>query len=187
MGFQPSTVLKSSPTLAYFLFSKRRFPKRFTKKTKKISTPQIASIAEACSACSCQFPKVPVLLLKQQQGEELIEFCRSGRRVTVHFTVKEDPKMRSLPRKLCQECAAIFSGIGVLYTVIQCFKVRVGAEAGVHILALFFWQNFLCFLSVTKCFLLGFPVSQFLFFIFKGGDSLKKWWPSFFVFKMDSL
>jgi len=82
----------------------------------------------ACSACSCQFPKVPVLLLKQQQGEELIEFCRSGRRVTVHFTVKEDPKIRSLPRKLCQECAAIFSGIGVLYTVIQCFKVRVGAE-----------------------------------------------------------
>ena len=62
--------------------------------------------------------------------------------MTVHFTVKEDPKIRSLPRKLCQECAAIFSGIGVLYTVIQCFKVRVGAEAGVQILAFFFLAKF---------------------------------------------
>lgn len=109
------------------------------------------------------------MLLKQQQGEELIEFCRSGRQVTVHFTVKEDPKIRSLPRKLCQECAAIFSGIGVLYTVIQCFKVRVGAEAGVQILAFFFLQSFLCFLVSDQMFLLGETLfcSFFLYFFQK--------------------
>ena len=89
----------------------------------------------------------------------------------MHFTVKEDPKIRSLPRKLCQECAAIFSGIGVLYTVIQCFKVRVGAEAGVQILAVFFWQSFLCFLVSDQMFLLGETqfCSFFLYFFSKNG------------------
>lgn len=122
------------------------------------------------------------MLLKQQQGEELIEFCRS-RQVTVHFTVKEDPKIRSLPRKLCQECAAIFSGIGVLYTVIQCFKVRVGAEAGVQNLAFFFWQSFLCFLVSDQMFFLGETQFRSVFLC----NFFKTWFPRFFVFNMDSL
>eukprot|EP00438_Fugacium_kawagutii_P006142 Skav234017 [mRNA] locus=scaffold3484:148954:150630:- [translate_table: standard] len=74
-------------------------------------------------------PPVPVLLLKQNDGEKLLQLCRDGRRVTADFTVKTDSyPRRSLPKKLCQGCALILSGIGVLYGVIQCFAVKVGGE-----------------------------------------------------------
>lgn len=74
-------------------------------------------------------PPVPVLLLKQHDGEKLLELCRDGRKVTADFTVKTDSyPRRSLPKKLCQGCALILSGIGVLYGVIQCFAVKVGGE-----------------------------------------------------------
>lgn len=77
----------------------------------------------------CNFPSVPVLLLEKEHGEQLIELCQSGRNVSCEFTVKSDSyARRSLPKKLCQGCALIFSGIGVLYGVIQCFAVEVGGE-----------------------------------------------------------
>lgn len=77
----------------------------------------------------CSLPSLPVLLLNQQHGEQLVQLCQSGRSVTAEFTVKPDPyPRRSLPKKLCQGCALILSGIGVLYGVIQCFAVEVGGE-----------------------------------------------------------
>lgn len=86
-------------------------------------------IRYACTTGNCALPSVPLLLLRQECGEQLIRLRQSGRRVTAQFTVKEDGvRPRSLPKKLCQECALIFSGIGILYGIIQCFSVRVGAE-----------------------------------------------------------
>eukprot|EP00913_Durusdinium_trenchii_P003966 g3674.t1 len=83
----------------------------------------------ACTTGSCSFPSVPVLLLNKQQGEELLQLCRSGRSVTGDFTVKSDPyPRRSLPKKLCQACGLFCSGIGVMYGIIQCFAVEVGGE-----------------------------------------------------------
>lgn len=35
---------------------------------------------------------------------------------------------RSLRKRLCQAVALLFSGIGVLYGVIECFAVDVGSE-----------------------------------------------------------
>lgn len=86
-------------------------------------------IRYACTTGNCALPSVPLLLLRQECGEQLIRLRQSGRKVTAQFKVKEDGvRPRSLPKKLCQECALIFSGIGILYGIIQCFSVRVGAE-----------------------------------------------------------
>lgn len=78
---------------------------------------------------SCTFPSIPVLLLPKADGEKLMELCKSGRCLTADFTVKSDPyPRRTLAKKLCQGFALIFSGIGVLYGIIQCFAVEVGGE-----------------------------------------------------------
>lgn len=79
---------------------------------------------------SCSLPKVPVLLLPKTEGEQLLEFCKGAARgIRAEFDVREDvyPR-RSLAKRLCQSCALLFSGIGVLYGIIQCFAVEVGGE-----------------------------------------------------------
>eukprot|EP00931_Biecheleriopsis_adriatica_P090249 TRINITY_DN64264_c0_g1_i1.p1 TRINITY_DN64264_c0_g1~~TRINITY_DN64264_c0_g1_i1.p1 ORF type:complete len:566 (+),score=116.08 TRINITY_DN64264_c0_g1_i1:61-1758(+) len=83
----------------------------------------------ACATCNCGFPSVPVLLLPKQQGEQLIELAKSSSCPTADFEIMQDlyPR-RSLAGRLCQNCALIFSGIGVLYGVIQLFAVEVGGE-----------------------------------------------------------
>eukprot|EP00435_Cladocopium_sp_Y103_P014148 s3492_g3.t1 len=83
----------------------------------------------ACTTGTCDFPPLPLLLLNQQHGEELVQLCESGKHVVADFTVKSDPyPRRSLPKKICQGCALILSGIGVMYGIIQCFAVEVGGE-----------------------------------------------------------
>mmetsp|Transcript_73513 Transcript_73513/g.129760 ORF Transcript_73513/g.129760 Transcript_73513/m.129760 type:complete len:558 (+) Transcript_73513:71-1744(+) len=83
----------------------------------------------ACNTCECGFPRIPVLLLPKDEGERILELVRTQQRPTAEITVMDDhyPR-RTLRRRLCQDAALILSGIGVLYGIIQCFQVEVGAE-----------------------------------------------------------
>jgi len=88
----------------------------------------------ALTTCSCGFPPVPLLLLPHEDGTRLQEQIARGiesglARPRASFRVLDDSyPRRTLRRRLCQGCALIFSGIGVLYGVIQCFSVEVGGE-----------------------------------------------------------
>eukprot|EP00928_Gymnodinium_smaydae_P042794 TRINITY_DN28788_c0_g1_i1.p1 TRINITY_DN28788_c0_g1~~TRINITY_DN28788_c0_g1_i1.p1 ORF type:complete len:578 (+),score=102.10 TRINITY_DN28788_c0_g1_i1:76-1809(+) len=85
----------------------------------------------ALYTCSCSLPPVPVLLLPHDSGEQLRQIvAEKGRQhAKAEFEVRSDTyPRRTLRRRLCQGCALIFSGIGVLYGVIQCFAVEVGGE-----------------------------------------------------------
>mmetsp|Transcript_137862 Transcript_137862/g.344136 ORF Transcript_137862/g.344136 Transcript_137862/m.344136 type:complete len:567 (-) Transcript_137862:305-2005(-) len=84
----------------------------------------------AMSTWSCGFPPVPLLLLPHAEGEKLKESClQAGGTVSAEFQVLPDTyPRRTLRRRLCQACALMFSGIGILYGVIQCFAVEVGGE-----------------------------------------------------------
>jgi len=84
----------------------------------------------ALKTCNCGFPPIPLLLLPQTEGEKLRDFCRqSGSATSGDLQILADnyPR-RTLRLRLCQACALMFSGIGILYGVIQCFSVEVGAE-----------------------------------------------------------
>lgn len=98
----------------------------------------------AMKTWSCGFPPVPTLLLPRDQGETLRELCLKSKQSVVAASVAEANKMaspwaefqimpdsyprRTLRRRLCNACALLFSGIGVLYGIVQCFGVEVGAE-----------------------------------------------------------
>eukprot|EP00933_Yihiella_yeosuensis_P005776 TRINITY_DN110362_c0_g1_i1.p1 TRINITY_DN110362_c0_g1~~TRINITY_DN110362_c0_g1_i1.p1 ORF type:complete len:567 (+),score=95.85 TRINITY_DN110362_c0_g1_i1:79-1779(+) len=85
----------------------------------------------ALQTCSCGFPPVPVLLLPKDEGNKLLELCKSdvSSKPLVEFTVLDDSyPRRTLARRLCQTCALFSTGIGILYGVIQCFAVEVGGE-----------------------------------------------------------
>lgn len=84
---------------------------------------------------SCGFPPVPLLVLPHDKGKALKELCLKSNhglgssQPWVEFQVVEDPyPRRTLRLQLCQNCALLFSGIGILYGVIQCCSVEVGAE-----------------------------------------------------------
>jgi len=83
----------------------------------------------AMKSGSCGFPPIPGLLLTQTDGQELIKAVEDGATVDAELMVREDhyPR-RTLRRRLCQSFALIFSGIGILYGIIQCFAVEVGGE-----------------------------------------------------------
>jgi len=83
----------------------------------------------ASSTCNCGFPSIPVLLVQQSEGERLRQLCEKKAFTNAEFEVLEDnyPR-RTLRRRLCQGCALMFSGIGILYRIIECFSVEVGAE-----------------------------------------------------------
>jgi len=83
----------------------------------------------ACKTCECGFPSIPVLLLPKEDGERVLELVRTQQRPTAALTVMDDnyPR-RTLARRLCQDAALIFTGIGVLYGIIQCCQVEVGGE-----------------------------------------------------------
>jgi len=81
---------------------------------------------------NCGFPQVPVVLLPSQEGLQLLDKCREQNtqdRPCVEFQVLEDSyPRRTLRRRLCQACALLFSGIGILYGIIQFAGVEVGGE-----------------------------------------------------------
>jgi len=86
----------------------------------------------AFKTCNCGFPPIPVVLLPQQEGEKLRQLCGpgtgfSGARAEMEVLEDAYPR-RSLRVRLCQTCALMFSGIGILYGIIQCLQVEVGAE-----------------------------------------------------------
>mmetsp|Transcript_47625 Transcript_47625/g.114359 ORF Transcript_47625/g.114359 Transcript_47625/m.114359 type:complete len:375 (-) Transcript_47625:105-1229(-) len=78
---------------------------------------------------TCGFPRVPVLLLPHSEGERMRTKCLEGVDVRAEFEIMPDQyPRRTLPKRLCQGCALMFSGIGILYGIIGCFDVEVGAE-----------------------------------------------------------
>eukprot|EP00929_Paragymnodinium_shiwhaense_P058359 TRINITY_DN29211_c0_g1_i1.p1 TRINITY_DN29211_c0_g1~~TRINITY_DN29211_c0_g1_i1.p1 ORF type:complete len:582 (-),score=109.08 TRINITY_DN29211_c0_g1_i1:177-1922(-) len=80
---------------------------------------------------SCAFPSIPLLVLPQTEGERLRSVCSGSSSTVVHsrFEVLQDDYPRStVRRRLCQACVLIFSGVGVLYGVIDCCSVDVGTE-----------------------------------------------------------
>lgn len=85
---------------------------------------------------SLSYPPIPVLLLRHQDGERLrglierdAESSSAGSRIRAEFKIMDDHYPRkTLRRALCQSCAMAFSGIGILYGIIRCFKVEVGGE-----------------------------------------------------------
>jgi hypothetical protein len=86
----------------------------------------------AFNTCSCGFPPIPVMLVPNEEGEKMRKLCRSGTDAgTAHAemdVLADDFPRRTLRVRLCQACALMFSGIGILYGIIQCFQVEVGAE-----------------------------------------------------------
>jgi len=88
----------------------------------------------AMSTWNCGFPPVPLLLLPHSEGEKLKDMCQqagggSVPPVAAEFQILPDSyPRRTLRRRLCQAFALMFSGIGILYGVIQCFAVEVGGE-----------------------------------------------------------
>lgn len=81
--------------------------------------------------CRCGFPPVPVLLLPHEDGTRLCEKAKQEGvgSARVEFEMLDDTlPRRTLRKRLCQSFALIFSGIGILYGVIQCFAVEVGGE-----------------------------------------------------------
>eukprot|EP00928_Gymnodinium_smaydae_P026649 TRINITY_DN20859_c0_g1_i1.p1 TRINITY_DN20859_c0_g1~~TRINITY_DN20859_c0_g1_i1.p1 ORF type:complete len:682 (-),score=119.42 TRINITY_DN20859_c0_g1_i1:177-2123(-) len=82
---------------------------------------------------SCGFPPIPLLMLAREDGERLLEqACREApesQEVRGSFRVlNDDYPRRTLRRRLCQSCALAASGIGVLYGIVECFRVDVGGE-----------------------------------------------------------
>jgi pheromone shutdown protein TraB len=83
------------------------------------------------NTCSCGLPPIPLLILPQDVGVELREAIRRNgpRAVHVEFEARQDDfPRRTLRKRICQGFALVFTGIGILYGIIQCFAVEVGAE-----------------------------------------------------------
>jgi hypothetical protein len=78
---------------------------------------------------SCGFPPIPAFMITKSDGDKLMAALTDGTRVDGRLRIREDAyPRRTLRKKLCQGCALIFSGIGILYGIIQCFAVEVGGE-----------------------------------------------------------
>jgi len=91
--------------------------------------PLLGDLRIALRTRNLGFPRVPVLLLPHSDGQRLREECEKGADVQASFEIMPDAyPRRTLPRRLCQGCALMFSGIGILYGIIGCFDVEVGAE-----------------------------------------------------------
>jgi len=85
----------------------------------------------AARARSCGFPSIPMLLLPKAEGELLQLACQRGGPGHVQGEFKVIPDeypRRSLRRRICQSCALMISGVSILYGVIECFHIDVGAE-----------------------------------------------------------
>eukprot|EP00927_Polykrikos_kofoidii_P006915 TRINITY_DN12814_c0_g5_i1.p1 TRINITY_DN12814_c0_g5~~TRINITY_DN12814_c0_g5_i1.p1 ORF type:complete len:556 (-),score=91.42 TRINITY_DN12814_c0_g5_i1:97-1764(-) len=81
--------------------------------------------------CRCGFPPVPVILIPHEDGNRLCEKLKKegDGAASVQIDIRTDSQARTTLRKrLCQTSALIFSGIGILYGVIQLFSVEVGGE-----------------------------------------------------------
>lgn len=95
------------------------------------SASVLGDLRVAVNTCSCGFPPVPVLLLNNEDGKKVQELCEKQTAPAIKAALEVMPDhypRRTLRKRLCQACALMFSGIGILYGIIQCFNVEVGAE-----------------------------------------------------------
>jgi len=92
------------------------------------SVSVVNDLRVAASTCSCGFPPVPVLLLSHHDGSRLLELCQEKKAKAELEVMPDHYPRRTLRLRLCQAFALMFSGIGILYGIIQCFNVEVGAE-----------------------------------------------------------
>eukprot|EP00928_Gymnodinium_smaydae_P009538 TRINITY_DN13577_c1_g3_i1.p1 TRINITY_DN13577_c1_g3~~TRINITY_DN13577_c1_g3_i1.p1 ORF type:complete len:702 (-),score=156.77 TRINITY_DN13577_c1_g3_i1:71-1978(-) len=98
--------------------------------------PLTSDLKLALQTCSCGLPPVPVLLLPHAEGMQLMQLCEkenaqggSGGAPRAEFQILPDTfPRRTLRKRICQAFALMFSGIGILYGIIGCFGVEVGAE-----------------------------------------------------------
>eukprot|EP00427_Karlodinium_veneficum_P023795 CAMPEP_0169099074 /NCGR_PEP_ID=MMETSP1015-20121227/20372_1 /TAXON_ID=342587 /ORGANISM="Karlodinium micrum, Strain CCMP2283" /LENGTH=484 /DNA_ID=CAMNT_0009159949 /DNA_START=339 /DNA_END=1793 /DNA_ORIENTATION=+ len=89
----------------------------------------MAELKVAYYSKSCGFPPIPAFLITQSDGDKLMKALEDGTRVDGRLQIRNDTyPRRTLRKKLCQACALMFSGIGILYGIIQCFAVEVGGE-----------------------------------------------------------
>lgn len=92
----------------------------------------LGDLRVALKACSCGFPSIPLMLLTHDEGEKLRKLCRSNTSARIAHAelevLPDDYPRRTLRLRLCQASALLLSGIGILYGIIQCFNVEVGAE-----------------------------------------------------------
>lgn len=94
----------------------------------------VGDLKVAYHTCSCGFPPIPVLLMPHEDGERLRDLCQlledspNGVAHAQFQVLPDNYPRRTLRRRLCQAIALNLSGIGILYGIIQCFSVEVGAE-----------------------------------------------------------
>jgi hypothetical protein len=93
------------------------------------STSLLADLKVAFYSRSCGFPPIPAFLITQSDGDKLTQALADATRVDARLKIREDAyPRRTVRKKLCQFFALMFSGIGILYGIIQCFAVEVGGE-----------------------------------------------------------
>jgi len=95
------------------------------------ATPMTTELSSAVKTWNCGLPPLPALLFSHSDGKRLTDMLArvAPAAVTAEFRVLEDDyPRRTLRRRLCQGFALLFSGIGILYGIIQCFWVEVGGE-----------------------------------------------------------
>jgi pheromone shutdown protein TraB len=93
------------------------------------SVSVVQDMKVACYSRSCGFPPICAFMIKESDGEKLQKALADGARVGGSLSVRTDTyPRRTLRKRLCQACALVFSGIGILYGIIQCFAIEVGAE-----------------------------------------------------------
>jgi len=95
-------------------------------------TTLLDDLRVAVKACSCGFPSIPLMMLTRDEGEKLRQLCTSNTSTRLAYAelevIPDNYPRRTLRLRLCQASALLFSGIGILYGIIQCFNVEVGAE-----------------------------------------------------------
>lgn len=95
--------------------------------------PVTSELRLAFMTCNCGFPPIPALMCTKKDGEQmyaaLTKQGASDVAVRAEFVVRSDSyPRRTLRLRLCQGCALMLSGIGILYGIIQCFAVEIGGE-----------------------------------------------------------
>lgn len=116
---------KAGASAVFIINSSESLPKARFGASQSIT----AELKVAYYTGSCGFPPIPAFLITESDGDKLTKALEDGARVDGRLKIRDDTfPRRTLRKKLCQAFALFFSGIGILYGIIQCFAVEVGGE-----------------------------------------------------------